>query len=153
MTDRTENHKVFDTKKILGIAGMGLIFQYTFTICSGGLVAAYDLPGTITNCSGTSTNGFPWIMVIGHMNHLMVIICGISADLSLHKYLTKKQKDGNGSRLVPWNVSSNQESIWKTNVPINATMIGTIVTVLSSVVGIWIANVFKDDDVIGGTYR
>ena len=153
MTDRTENNKVFNTKKILGIAAMGLIFQYALIICSGGLVAAYDLPGAITKCSGISTNGFPWIMIIGNMIHLMIIICGISADLSLHKYLTKKQKDENGSRLVPWNVSSNQESIWKTNVPINATMIGTIVTVLSSVVGIWIANVFKDDDVIGGTYR
>ena len=153
MTDRTENNRVFDTTKILATATMGLIFNYAVILGNGGLVVAYDLPGGITKCSGTSTNGFPWIILINNIYHLMIIICGISADLSLHKYLTKKQKDGNGSRLVPWNVSSNQESNRKTNIPINATMIGTIVTALSLVVVIWIANVFKDDDVIGGTYR
>ena len=111
------------------------------------------LPGGITKCSGIATNGFPWIMLITNIYHLILIIFGISADFSLHKYLIQKQKNNNESRLVPWNVSSNQESNWKTNVPINATMIGTIVTALSFVVGIWIANVFKNDDVIGGTYR
>ena len=92
-------------------------------------------------------------MLITNIYHLILIISGISADLSLHKYLIKKQNNSNGSSLVPWNVSSNQESNWKSNVPINATLIGTIVTTLSFAVGIWILNVFKDDDVIGATYR
>ena len=153
MTDRTENNKVFDTTKILMIAAMGLTINYTFTLGSAGLVVAYDWPGAITKCTGIATEGFPWIMFINNIYHLILIICGLSADLSLYYYLIQKQKNVNGSTLVPWNVSSNQESNWKTNVPINATMIGTTVTALSSVVGIWIANVFKDDDVIGGTYR
>ena len=153
MTDRTENNKVFDTTKILVIAAIGLTFNYAFILGKTGLVVAYDWPGGISKCSGIATNGFPWIMLINNIYHLILIICGISADLSLHYYLIQKQKNVNGSRLVPWNVSSNQESNWKTNVPINATMIGTIGTALSFVVGIWIANVFKDDDVIGGIYR
>ena len=153
MTDRTENNKVFDTTKILVIAAMGLTFNYTFTLGSAGLVVAYDLPGAITKCSGTATKGFPWIMLITNIYHLILIIFGISADLSLHKYLIKKQNNSNGSSLVPWNVSSNQESNWKTNVPINATLIGTVVTTLSFAIGIWIVNVFKDDNVIGGIYR
>ena len=153
MTDRTENNRVFDTTKILATATMGLIFNYAFVFGNGGLVVAYDLPGVITKCSRTSSNGFPWNMVINNIYHLMIIVCGISADLSLHKYLLKKQKNGNGSSLVPWNVSSKQESNWKSNVPINATMLGTIVTALSLVVGIWIANIFKNDYVVGATYR
>ena len=153
MTDRTENNRVFDTTKILVIAAIGLIFNYAFILGNSGLVVAYDRPGGITKCSGIATNGFPWIILINNIYHLILIICGISADLSLHYYMIKKQNNSNGSSLVPWNVSSNQESNWKTNVPINATAIGTIVTALSFVVGFWIANVFKDDDVIGGTYR
>ena len=115
MTDRTENNRVFDTTKILVIAAIGLIFNYAFILGNCGLVVAYDLPGGITKCSGIATNGFPWIMLINNTYHLILIICGISADLSLHNYLIQKQKNGNGSRLVPWNVSSNQESNWKTN--------------------------------------
>ena len=153
MTDRTENNRAFDTTKILVIAAMGLTFNYTFTLGSAGLVVAYDWPGPITKCSGIATKGFPWIMLITNIYHLILILFGISADLSLHKYLIKKQNNSNGSSLVPWNVSSNQESNWKTNVPINATLIGTIVTTLSFAIGIWIVNVFKDDDVIGGIYR
>ena len=153
MTDRTDNNRVFDTSKILAIATMGLTFNYALILGNAGLEVAYDWPGGITKCSGTSTDGFPWIMLINNIYHLMIIICGISADLSLHNYLIHKQKSGNGSRLVPWNVSSNQESNWKSNVPINATMIGTIVTTLSFAFSTWIVNVFKDDDVVGGTYR
>ena len=153
MTDRTENNKVFDTTRILVIAVIGLTFNYAFTLGSAVLVAAYDWPGGISKCSGIATKGFPWTMLITNIYHLILIIFGISADLSLHKYLIKKQNNSNGSSLVPWNVSSNQESNWKTNVPINATMIGTVVTTLSFAIGIWIVNVFKDDDVIGGTYR
>ena len=153
MTDRTENNRVFDTTKILVAATIGLIFNYAFIFGLGGLAVVYDLPGVITKCSRTSPNGFPWNIVITNIYDLIIIICGISADLFLYKYLIRKQKNGNGSSLVPWNVSSNHESNWKTNVPINATLIGTFVTTLSFVVGIWIANVFKDDDVIRGTYR
>ena len=153
MTDRTENNKVFDTTKILVIAAMGLTFNYALILGNGGLVVAYDLPGVITKCSRTSTNGFPMITVINNIYHLIIIVCGISADLFLHKYLIQKQKNSNGSSLIPWNVSSNQESNWKTNVPINATLIGTIVTTFSFVVGIWIANIFKNDCVVGATYR
>ena len=105
MTDRTENNKVFDTTKILVITVMGLTFNYAFILGNAGLVVSYDLPGAITKCSRISTNGLPWIMVITNIYHLMIIVLGISADLSLHMYLIKKQNNGNGSSLVPWNVS------------------------------------------------
>ena len=92
MTDRTENNRVFDETKILVMAAIGLTFNYTFILGKTGLVVAYDWPGGITKCSGIATNGFPWIMLINNIYHLILIICGISADLSLHYYLIQKQK-------------------------------------------------------------
>ena len=66
--------------------------------------------------------------------------------------MIQKRNGGGGVRLAPWNVSSNQNNNYKTNIPINATMIGTIGTALSLAFGIWMVNVFKNDDVIGVTY-
>ena len=40
--------------------------------------------------------------------------------------MIKKRNSGGGDQLVPWRVSSNQNENYKTNVPINATIISTL---------------------------
>ena len=40
--------------------------------------------------------------------------------------MIKKRNNGGGDQLVPWRVSSNQNENYKTNVPINATIISTL---------------------------
>ena len=56
--------------------------------------------------------------------------------------MLKKQHTGHGDTITPWRVSSNQEDNYKSNVPINATLIGaaatagaTIVVILRSLFG------------------
>jgi hypothetical protein len=46
----------------------------------------------------------------------------------VNRYLLKKQHTGHGDTITPWRVSSNQEDNYKTNVPINATLIGAAAT-------------------------
>ena len=133
MTHRTENNRVFDSKKILAIATGCLIFNYTYVITVTGLVGILELPGAIVQCAGISINGFPWVMVINHIYHIIMISIGISADIALHQYMWKKRNRGrNEVQLVAWRVSppSNQDDNYKTNVPINATLIGTTTTLV-----------------------
>ena len=47
--------------------------------------------------------------------------------------MIKKRNMGLGDTITPWRVSSNQEGNYKTNVPVNATLIGTAATALSSI--------------------
>ena len=129
-------------------AVMDLTFKYAFILGNGGWLYLMTCLEMFKSLHQWISNDYGY-----QINHLIIIVCGISADVSLHNYLIRKQKNSNGSSLIPWNVSSNQESNWKNNVPINATLIGTIVTTFSFVVGIWIANIFKNDCVVGATYR
>ena len=40
-----------------------------------------------------------------------------------------KRSNGHGDTITPWRVSSNQDNNYKTNVPINATLIGAVATI------------------------
>ena len=51
---------------------------------------------------------------------------------STNRYLVQKRKNGGGDSIVPWKISSNHEDNYKTNVPINATLIGATVTAVST---------------------
>ena len=85
MTDRTENNRVFDTKQILTISTLSLIFNYSFIIGTRVMVVTLDLPGGIEKCSGISASGIPWIMIITNVYHLTLILMGISADVALNR--------------------------------------------------------------------
>ena len=54
----------------------------------------------------------------------------IKKRFSIHRYLIHKQNSGHGDTITPWRVSSNQDNNYKTNVPINATMIGTMSSIV-----------------------
>ena len=47
--------------------------------------------------------------------------------------MIKKRNSGHGDTLTPWRVSSNQDNNYKTNVPINATLIGAMATIVPNV--------------------
>ena len=49
---------------------------------------------------------------------------------SIHRYLIHKQNSGHGDTITPWRVSSNQDNNYKTNVPINATLIGAVAVIV-----------------------
>ena len=63
---------------------------------------------------------------------------------STSRYLVKKRKNGSGDSIVPWKISSNQEDNYKTNVPINATLIGATVTAVSTAFFI-LSRIFAND--------
>ena len=50
------------------------------------------------------------------------------------------------------NQNSNQDDNYKTNVPINATMIGTLGTIITLVIAICAFNYFNDENMNGGPY-
>ena len=50
--------------------------------------------------------------------------------ISIHRYLIHKQNSGHGDTITPWRVSSNQDNNYKTNVPINATLIGAVANIV-----------------------
>ena len=47
----------------------------------------------------------------------------------IHRYLIHKRNSGHGDTITPWRMSSNQDNNYKTNVPINATLIGAVAVV------------------------
>ena len=49
---------------------------------------------------------------------------------SIHRYQIHKQNSGHGDTITPWRVSSNQDNNYKTNVPINATLIGAVAVIV-----------------------
>ena len=61
--------------------------------------------------------------------------------------MTQKRITGHGDAITPWRVSSNQESDYKSNVPINATLIGAAGTAINTVFVI-IGSLFSDSDTI-----
>ena len=63
---------------------------------------------------------------------------------STNRYLVQKRKNGGGDSIVPWKISSNHEDNYKTNVPINATLIGSTVTAVSTVYFI-LSRIFAND--------
>ena len=93
MTDRTENNKVFDTKKIIFSAIACFIFNYVFVIGTRLIVVFQELPSGITKCYGVPVdgyyNGFNWTYIITAIYHLSVTICGTCSDLALNRYVWK----------------------------------------------------------------
>jgi hypothetical protein len=85
MTYKTENNRVFDTKKILVIAAGFLAFTQMLVILHTGLVTILEIPGSIMRCAGIFDEGFPWIMVIHFLYHTILLLCGIAADLALNR--------------------------------------------------------------------
>ena len=111
----------------------------------------FEISGPINDCSGLSNNGIPWIVILRIIHHLTLILMGIGADIAMSRYLIQKRNNGSGEvKLAPWKVTSNQDKNYKTNVPINATMIGTVYAAVSISFGVWISILYKDD--IGTTY-
>ena len=50
---------------------------------------------------------------------------------SIDRFLKKKRNSGcSDNTIIPWRVSSNQDNNYKTNVPINATLIGSVATIV-----------------------
>ena len=47
--------------------------------------------------------------------------------------MVQKRNAGHGNTIIPWRVSSNEEGNYKTNVPINATLIGAATTIFGTV--------------------
>ena len=157
MTHRTENHKIYDSKMILFVASGYLFFNYLLSVVLTGLVTILELPGGITSCAGITVDGNPWLMMINFGYHILMILVGVWADLALNRYMKLKRNRGVEVKLVPWKVpSSNQTCVqddnYKTNVPINATMIGTFVTVMTFGFSISAIKYFDDSDLNGGPY-
>ena len=61
--------------------------------------------------------------------------------------MIKKRNIGLGDTITPWRVSSNQEGNYKTNVPINATLIGAAATTVSTIFIIF-RSLFGESDTI-----
>ena len=59
--------------------------------------------------------------------------------------MIKKRNIGLGDTITPWRVSSNQEGNYKTNVPINATLIGAASTIVGTVF-ITFRSLFSESD-------
>ena len=55
---------------------------------------------------------------------------------SINRYLIHKRSSGHGDTITPWRVSSNQDNDYKTNVPINATLIGAITTTIFATISL-----------------
>ena len=85
MTDKTENNRVFDDKKILVLSSVFSILHYMLHLFGDGVTTVMELPGAITKCSGISTNGFPWTVVVKFIYNLAVILTGIAMDLALNR--------------------------------------------------------------------
>ena len=66
----------------------------------------------------------------------------------MNRYLVQKQKRGTaiGNLIVPWKISSNDEDNYKTNVPINATLIGAIASAVSTAIFIF-SRIFTNDSI------
>ena len=47
--------------------------------------------------------------------------------------MIQKRSAGHGDTITPWRVSSNQDNNYKTNVPINATLIGAVATIVTTI--------------------
>ena len=61
--------------------------------------------------------------------------------------MNKKRSRNGGDQLVAWKISSNQDNNYKTNVPINATLISTIAAGVSLFATIWMG-IFLENDIL-----
>ena len=148
MTHRTENNRVFDSKKIMNVSKGCIIFNYAYVIIGLVLARIFEIPGAIAKCSGDITKGFPLLMVINNVYHIILIFIGILGDLLLNKFMKEKRNRGGEVRLVAWKVprtssESYQDDNYKTNVPIYATLIGTLGTATYTVASICVFQYYE----------
>ena len=61
--------------------------------------------------------------------------------------MNKKRIKNGGDQLAAWKVSSNQDNNYKTNVPINATLISTIAAGVSLFAIIWMG-IFLENEIL-----
>ena len=61
--------------------------------------------------------------------------------------MIQKRNTGHGDTITPWRVSSNQESNYMTNVPINGTLIGAAATTVGTIFIIF-RSLFNESDTI-----
>ena len=62
--------------------------------------------------------------------------------------MVQKRKTGHDDTIIPWRVSSNQEGNYKTNVPINATLIGAGSTSVCTVFTIFMSLFRESDNIV-----
>ena len=90
MTDRTENHRVFNDKKILTIVILSLTINYAFVIGTNILAVFmeenwdWEHP---TKCVEVINNVFTWTMILNHIHYSVMTVSGICADIALHRYV------------------------------------------------------------------
>ena len=61
--------------------------------------------------------------------------------------MNKKRNSGRSDTITPWRVSSNQDDNYKTNVPINATLIGSVATIVVTL-GVIFRSMFSESTTI-----
>ena len=66
--------------------------------------------------------------------------------------MVQKRNTGHGDTIIPWRVSSNQEGNYKTNVPINATLIGATSTTVGTVIIIFRSLFSESDNIVKTIY-
>ena len=65
--------------------------------------------------------------------------------------MNKKRNSGRSDTITPWRVSSNQDDNYKTNVPINATLIGSVATIVVTL-GVIFRSLFSESTTILGMF-
>ena len=89
MTDRTENHRLFDDVKILNIAALSLIINYAFIIGTNILAVFMDNNWDLEpNPKCVKINGFAWMVILNFIHITVLTIAGICADIALHRYVS-----------------------------------------------------------------
>ena len=89
MTDRTENHRLFDDVKILNITALSLIINYAFIIGTNILAVFMDNSWDLEpNTKCVKINGFAWMVILNFIHITVLTIAGICADIALHRYVS-----------------------------------------------------------------
>ena len=96
--------------------------------------AYFETPGMVAACNGFKPNEFyfktGWIKLIWV---LVVAVLGVIGDLGLKRYLKAKRNEGGDVQLVPWQSGGHAEQQYSSTIPIRATLITFLTTVVFGV--------------------
>ena len=115
------------TGTILAVASNFAVNIVAFT-----LQAYFELPGFVATCSGfeakdTTVFKTGWLL----MGWIIVVsVSGIAGDLGLQRYLKRRQDESNEIQLVPWKSGFEQSEQSKDTIPMRATLISFLTTVI-----------------------
>ena len=115
------------TGTILAVASNFAVNIVAFT-----LQAYFELPGFVATCSGfeakdTTVFKTGWLL----MGWIIVVsVLGIAGDLGLQRYLKRRQDGSNEIQLVPWKSGFEQSEQSKDTIPMRATLISFLTTVI-----------------------